>query len=193
MRKTARRQWSLTADHMVAYRIQLRLFLIPLVLLLCGCQGRTVRTTPQPPEQTGTAEMELLGPPERRDPTPADLDLTRPMDIQAIPRRQGKPDYPPQALPTGQACAARILYHVEVDGSATLVRLEWDKAPDTSYLKLFEDSIRDAMAGWEFSPAHRLMIHEDQNGVLGSKAIPIKYADRVIIRFSVLDGKGIVE
>ena len=137
--------------------------------------------------------MELLGPPERRERTPADLGLTRPIDIQATPRRQGKPDYPRQALPSEQACAARILYHVEEDGSATLVRLEWDQAPDTSYLKLFEGTIRDAIAGWEFSPAHRLTIYENQDGVMESKAIPIKYADRVIIRFRVVDGRGVVE
>jgi hypothetical protein len=97
------------------------------------------------------------------------------------------------ALPFIQSGTARILYHIEVDGSATLVRLEWDPAPDNDYIKLFEGSIQTAMAGWEFAPAHRIMTTEHPDGSIDSKAVPIKSADRVIIRFQVIDGKGVVE
>ncbi|MBD3868493.1 MAG: hypothetical protein IFK94_10255 [Acidobacteria bacterium] len=49
------------------------------------------------------------------------------------------------------------------------------------------------LAGWEFSPAHRIITTEHPDGLIDSKAIPIKSADRVIIRFHVVDGKGVVE
>ena len=137
--------------------------------------------------------MELLGPPERRERTPVDLDQIYPIDIQPFPRRQEKPQYPATGLPTSEACTARILFHVEVDGSVTPVRLEWEHPPDADFLKLFESSIRDAMAGWEYSPAHRIITTEQPDGSIEPKAIPIKAADRVIIRFRVVDGLGVVE
>jgi hypothetical protein len=167
--------------------------LMAAMFLLAGCNTVSPDTVPKPPEPTGSSEMEILGPPPRREPTPADLDRGYPTDLQAFARRQEKPSYPMEALPFVQSGTARILYHIEVDGSATLVRLEWDPGPDDDYLKLFEDSIQTAMAGWEFAPAHRIMTTEHPDGSIDSNAVPIKSADRVIIRFQVIDGKGVVE
>jgi hypothetical protein len=169
------------------------LLVVLLGVLLCGCRGNAVRTTPRPSGSTGTAEMEILGPPPRREPTVEDLEKGYPTDLQAFARRQAKPDYPPEAVDGAQECTARILFHVEVDGTVTLVRLEWDPEPDSGFLQLFEDSIRNAMAGWEYSPAHRIITTEKPDGSIDSKAIPIKSADRVIIRFRIVDGKGVVE
>ena len=189
MRRTARKRWSLKPEDVN----KLIPILLAALLLPSGCRNRLPQTTPHTPQTAGTSEMELLGPPPRREPTPEDLDINHPMDIKAVPRRQGKPAYPPAGLPTEQACIARVLYHVEPDGSATLVHLEWDVPPGDAFTKLFEASIRDAIAGWEFSPAHRIITTEFPDGSRDSEAIPIKYADRAVIRFRVLEGRGVVE
>ena len=201
MRRTARRRWSPKSEHdgIVADQHGCNLMkqrlpiLAAMVLLATGCKIVPPDTFPRSPEPTGSSEMEILGPPPRREPTPEDLRRPPHFETPAHARRQGKPEYPLEGLSTSQECMARILYHIEVDGSATLVRLEWDPAPGDGFLKLFEDSIREAITGWEFSPSHRLVPTEQPDGSIEPKAVPIKSADRVIIRFSVIEGRGVVE
>jgi hypothetical protein len=106
---------------------------------------------------------------------------------------QGLPVYPDSAIADGVACTARFLYHIETDGSATVVRLEWDLAPPPHHVETFESAIRDAVATWRFVPAFQLVYKETSDGKKGFEKPLIPKAGRALIRFRVEDGRGIVE
>ncbi len=91
------------------------------------------------------------------------------------------------------ACTARILYHVEVSGQATLIRLEWDVAPPPGHLEAFEDSITDAVDGWEFTAAFRIIREARDDGSIEPRIQPIPQAQHALVRFRVEDGKAVVE
>lgn len=165
------------------------------VLLLAGLVSGCAR--PVAPEVTprrsfdGATDMVIL-PPDGLEPTVrTEAELPPP---QAAPTtlEQALPEYPQAALTDEVACSAEVLYHIETDGGARLVRLEWEIAPPDEHRAVFETAIRDAIAGWRFVPAKRIRRDFDADGKLHWEEQPIPKAKRALIDFRVVEGRGTV-
>ena len=91
------------------------------------------------------------------------------------------------------ACSARVLYHIETSGSATLVRLEWDAPPPEQHREAFELAIQEAMAEWEFQPAMRVRGKKLPDGSTVPETRLVPKASYAVIRFRVVEGRGVVE
>jgi hypothetical protein len=102
------------------------------------------------------------------------------------------PSYPEVALADEVKCAARLLYHIQIDGSVTLVRLEWDEPPSSEYQLAFEEAIRDAIATWRYIPAKK-WVPTKMEGAIRTVPHAIPKAERAIVGFHVEEGHGIVE
>ncbi len=126
--------------------------------------------------------------------TPAEVYRERP-PAQTAPKTltQPLPAYPESALADEVSCSARILYHIETDGLATLVRLGWDVPPPDAHAAAFESSIHDAVAAWRFDPATRLNPGRRPDGVVTYSRQVIPKAVNVLIRFRVEGGRAVVE
>ena len=141
-----------------------------------------------PPPSVGTSQIDHFQPPpsgSTRVGTPS------PIIIPPGPLHQILPKYPESALSEAVACVARILYHVEISGQATLVRLEWDDPPPAEYVTEFEEAIRTAISQWSFIPAVRIVSKTQDDGSI--VRTPVPKAQHALIRFRVEDGKAIVE
>jgi len=115
------------------------------------------------------------------------------MVVPPTPITQNLPIYPESALEAAVACVARILYHVETSGQATLVRLEWKEPPPTEYLIMFEEAIRTAISQWAFHPAIRIVPERQDDDSIEAVQTPVPKALHALIRFRVENGKAVVE
>jgi len=159
------------------------------LLIASGCAQR-MQEPASPGSFIGKTQIEPLA------PTASDFRPGQKRAPLIIPPRilaQSLPQYPSGALEDGVACTARILYHVEVSGQATLVRVEWDVAPPSIHLGAFENSIADAVASWSFTAADRIIPEMQEDGSIESQIQPVPQAQHALIRFRVEDGKAVVE
>jgi hypothetical protein len=159
--------------------------------ILVGCAAR--RVPPDVDAQgVGTAELDLLPSPEPE--RPAGVAPTR-LPPEAAPETvsQALPTYPNSALNEGVTCTAELLYHIETNGSATLVRLTWNLPPPSDHRDAFESAINDAVTTWEFTPGYQLILVERADGTMRYEKRLIPKARRAMIRFRVEGGKGVVE
>jgi hypothetical protein len=161
------------------------------ILVIAACVACAGRQIPVENARIGTSDIEHLSPaaPESRP----EGEKRPPLIYPPEPLQQEAPEYPREALDSEVSCAARLLYHVESDGSASLVRLEWEKAPPEKFLATFDAAIRAAVAAWEFEPAQRVEPEKLPNGAIEPKMTPVPSAHRALIRFRVVDGRGVVE
>lgn len=163
------------------------------VIGLAGCAHRHLEVDQEPPQGLGTTEIEILPPPEPETAPPRDVRKRPPPEAAPQTISQALPTYPARALEDRVACAAQLLYHIQTDGSATLVRLNWDPAPPPGHEEAFESAIRDAVATWEFVPAYQLRFKELPDGSPSFEKRLIPKARRAVIRFRVEAGQPIVE
>lgn len=162
---------------------------ITALVFALGCAQRT-QDLPKPRPSVGKTQIEPLAP-TASDFRPGQkrVPLIIPPQILA----QDLPRYPGSALEEGVACTARILYHVEVSGRATLIRLEWDVPPPPVHLGAFEKAITDAVAGWAFNAAFRIIPETRDDGSIEPRHQPIPQAQHALVRFRVEDGQAVVE
>jgi len=167
-------------------------FLLAAALLLEGCRRKPVQATPPPPER-GTSELEIL--PAEQVPRATDPERKKVLAPESAPGtvRQDLPGYPETALGDAVECTATVLYHIETDGSARLVRLEWELEPPAEHVAAFEDAIRTAVGSWLFEPAKRYRFKEVADGSFRYDEQVIPKAARAIVRFRVVAGRGVVE
>jgi len=151
--------------------------------VLAGCSHRRV----------GTVGLEDLPPPEIAPSRLASPSARPSAEVPAQTLLQALPRYPDAALGDEVHCTARLLYHIEVDGTASLVRLEWDPAPAAEYREAFEKAIREAVATWSYTAARRYRWKKNPDGSLEFEERAIPTARRAIIRFRVEKGRGVVE
>jgi hypothetical protein len=159
--------------------------------ILVGCSARRVPLEVDL-QGVGRTDLELLPSPEPErtaDVNPASL----PPEAAPETVSQALPTYPSLAINDGVACTAELLYHIETDGSATLVRLTWDLPPPADHVDAFESAINDAVAAWEFVPGFQLRFKERADGTMSYEKHLIPKARRAAIRFRVEGGKGVVE
>jgi hypothetical protein len=159
-----------------------------LVTATTGCASR--KPPEQPVPHVGTARMDHFQPPATQSPR---VGVAAPMVVPPRARTQVLPAYPEAALDEAVACVARILYHVETSGRATLVRLEWAEPPPTQHLEAFEESIRNAVSEWTFHPAVRIEREQRADGSIEGVTTSQPKALHAFVRFRVEDGKAIVE
>lgn len=155
-------------------------------LILSGCAHR-----PPPgdsPDRSGATEIEDFQP-ESREPD----DRPPPLVIPPQALERPLPAYPETALADHVACTARVLFHVEPDGSVRLVRLEWDIPPPDEHVEAFESVIREVIPRWDYVPATRIEPRERPDGSIESKFRKIPKAQHSRIRFRVERGRGVVE
>jgi len=157
---------------------------------LLGCAARSPADLDA--RKVGRAELEPLPPPDPGRPVEASALALAP-EGAAKTLIQALPAYPDAALSDAVDCRAELLYHIETDGSATLVRLEWNPPPPAGHVAGFEASIRDAVATWRFEPAYQLRLKERADGGMTYEKRLIPKARRVAVRFRVEDGKAVVE
>ncbi len=114
---------------------------------------------------------------------------------QAAPTkvRQELPAYPTTALADQVDCTAELLFHILTDGTAKVVRLNWNPAPPEEHREAFDQAIRTAVAGWEFVPAFRWIRRTDDDGQVRVEKQDIPKGRNVRIRFRVEGGKAVVE
>ena len=159
-----------------------------LLLASAACAGS------KPPHgPTGASDLQVLPPPPRQPLPEGYKPRLGPPEIPPEVQEQALPGYPESALPDEVACVARLLYHILRDGSVKLVRLEWDEPPPAGHRGSFEESIRKAILGWRFIPAIKWVPTRMEDG--STKTVPqaIPKAERAIVRFSVEEGRGVVE
>jgi hypothetical protein len=138
-------------------------------LALSGCAGR--RSTVEQNPGVGWSEIRILPSPEP-DPAAAAVG-TLPAESAPEVVDQAPPSYPASALDDLVDCTARILYHIQTDGSAELVRLQWEPPPPSVHLEVFEAAIHEAIAGWAFVPGQQLAPWERPDGAFGFEWKPI--------------------
>jgi hypothetical protein len=141
----------------------------------------------------GTADFEVLPPPPYEPAPDAPRPKPRPPETPPETMEQPPPTYPDSALADGIACSAKLLYHILEDGSASLVRLEWETPPPPEHESAFVEQIRTAMLDWEFIPATKWVRKEREDGTIRLSPQAIPKAERAIVRFRVEGGHGIVE
>jgi hypothetical protein len=164
-------------------------WLVLLLALLIACAGGK-KPAVQP---TGTSDLEVLPPPPY-EPPPEGARLKRgPLVLPYEVEDRSSPGYPEAALADEIACSARLLYHILRDGSAKLVRLEWEAPPPPEYETAFEEEILQAMASWRYTPARKMVPVKHEDGSTELVLEPVPKAERAIVRFRVEQGRGIVE
>jgi len=169
-----------------------RLFGTALILIVVGLTACAGAKAP-PVQPMGSSELEILPPPPY-EPLPEGVRPTlRPPETPPKVQDRMPPSYPDSALSEEIACAAKLLYHIQKDGSVTLVRLEWDEPPPSRFEESFEEEIRTAMLAWRFIPAKKLVPTTLEDGSIDLVPHPIPKAERAIVRFRVQEGRGIVE
>jgi outer membrane biosynthesis protein TonB len=146
----------------------------------------------QPQLTTGISEMEIL-PPEV-EVTSAKRDR-RKRTAESAPKTlaQALPNYPKTALADSVDCRVRLLFHIEIDGTARMVRLAWEHAPPVPHVAAFESAIHSAVATWQFEPAKRYDYRMDDEGKIDVSGKPIPKARNAIISFRVENGRPVVE
>ncbi len=159
--------------------------------IIIACAERIQPTQEPARPREGSSSLENVQPPAS-DPLPRDR-KPPPLVIPPAPFVQPLPVYPSQALEAEVACSARLLYHVERDGTARLVRLEWESAPPQEHLEVFEASIRNAIANWDFAPAQKIVPVKQPDGSIEPDGQPVPYAQHAIVGFRVVEGRGVVE
>jgi len=163
--------------------------LIASALLSCA-RSRTPETQPAP---SGTSDLEILPPPPQ-EPAP---EGSRPQRgrivIPPVPKKLAPPRYPDAAVSDGIACVAQLLYHIETDGTAKLVRLEWEDPPPPEHLTEFEETIRAAVSEWAYIPAIRLVPTKMPDGSTVTERRPVPKARHAVVRFRVVNGEGVAE
>ena len=159
------------------------------VLVVAACANLKAPET----NRTGTSDLEVLPPPPREPPPEGYTPRLRPPETPPETRRQSLPGYPESAVAFEVKCTARLLYHIQTDGSATLVRLEWEVPPPPEHLTRFEEKIQEAVASWEFIPAKKWVPTKMHDGSTTTVPHPIPKAERAVVRFRVEDGAGVVE
>jgi len=171
------------------------LLAIPVLLALIpwvGCAHRAETIESPSGIHVGRTDLEVL-PPE--PPPPALRDQSKRPPPEAAPETlsQALPAYPVSALEDGVSCTARLLYHIQTDGSAELVSLEWELAPPGEHREAFEPAILAAVGTWEFAPAYqlRLRIQPDESAHFEKRPIP--KAAHALVRFQVEDGQPVVQ
>lgn len=174
-------------------RIVRPIVLIVVLALAAGACRRQPPATEVVPSLAGSADLELLPAPEPPPPRPAERPRPARPEIAITTLSQELPEYPAAALEDRVTCTARLLYHIQTDGSADLIRLEWDAAPPEQHVAAFEASIDRTVETWKFVPAIRLIPRQASDGgqTYESKVIP--KAGRALIRFRVEEGKPVVE
>ena len=165
--------------------------MVALGLPSCSTRRPPVVDMSQP--GTGTAELEILPAVEPQSSYQTDAQKRPPPETAPQTLSQSLPTYPPSALEHGVACSARLLYHIQTDGSATLVRLAWDSSPPQEHLEAFESAIRAAVATWEFKPAMQLRLKTLADGSARFDKRVIPKAGHAIIRFRVDEGKAVID
>lgn len=161
-----------------------------LAIVALACAARVEPQQDASAPRVGTSDLENVPPPET-EPEPEAK--RRPFEIPAEIISQELPVYPQEAVSMEVACVARILYHIETTGSATLIRLEWEAPPPDQHREAFETSIEEALSRWEFKPAMKIRGKKLPDGSTVADQRLIPKASYAIIRFRVEDGRGIVE
>jgi len=164
-----------------------------LVLLVSACAMHKAPENDSQQPLVGTADLEDVPPPPRNPPSESYTPTRRPFEVPPRPLSKRLPLYPDSALPSEVTCVGRILYHVEVDGSATLVRLNWDVAPPDRFMAAFELAIRAAIDDWEFRPAVQVTPEKHPDGTVTPQNKFVPKARYAVIRFRVEQGQGVVE
>ncbi len=162
---------------------------ITALVFALGCAQRT-QDLAKPRSSVGKTQIEPLA------PTASDFrpgQKRAPLIIPPQILAQHLPQYPGSALEDAVACTARILYHVEVSGTATLIRVGWDVAPPPVHLDAFEKSLADAVARWAFNAAYRIIPETRDDGSIETRHQPIPQAHHALVRFRVEDGQAVVE
>jgi outer membrane biosynthesis protein TonB len=162
--------------------------LLIFVLATLCCAVKQEATSPQ---RAGTSELQpvyrVYNPPSGdRNSEPL------PPEHPPVPLIQELPTYPPEALPSEIACTAYLLYHTEMDGTATFVRVDWIEPPPDDFLAAFESAVERAVQSWEFEPAFKIVPTEMDDGAIEPVIKKIRFASRARIRFMVVDGVGVV-
>jgi len=168
----------------------MRIFVAIAVLVAASGCAQRMRESVTPDSSVGRSQIEPLAP-TASDFRPGQKRAPRIIPPQVL--AQHLPQYPSSALGDGVTCVARILYHIEVSGQATLVRLEWDIAPPADHLEAFEKSIVDAVALWAFHAAYRIIPETRDDGSIEPRNQSIPQAQHALVRFRVEDGKPVVE
>ena len=152
-----------------------------------GCAARRHATAESVP-RVGASSIEDFQPP----PTPTP-DRRPPLILPPQVLRRELPRYPESALAERVACVARILYHVDTAGRATLVRLEWVEPPPAEHVRAFEEALRTALSDWRFEPAVRVVPEKRSDGSIEPLQTPVPAAQHAFVRFRVENGQAIVE
>ena len=166
-----------------------RLLGLALLVTAVGCVAHKPPSQ-QAPASVGTSQMDHFAPPTSSSPR---IGKRPPLVIPPRPTVQSLPIYPKTALDDAVACVARILYHVEMSGEATLVRLEWDEPPPVEHLVDFEEAIGAAVAEWKFHAAFRIIPETQDDGSIEPVQKLLPKALHALIRFRVENGAPIVE
>ena len=171
-----------------------RLTVFALLLLLtttvpgCGRRAPTVET----PTFVGSSEIEVLRP-QSEPSIRVESEQRPPPEGAPATLQQDSPVYPESAIEARVTCAARLLYHIETDGTASVARIDWDVAPPEPHAPAFEATIHDAVATWRFQPAFQQVFRELPDGSYRFEKKPIPKAVTAVIRFRVVDGVPIVD
>jgi len=152
-----------------------------------GCAARQP-TLDDPTSRSGSAQIQDFQP-------ESDSSATGPPRLVIPPSalKRPLPEYPEPALDEEIACTARLLYHVEASGAVKLVRLEWDVPPPPHHLAAFEASISEAISHWDYTPAVRIGVMKQPDGSVKSTYTTIPKAQHSLIRFRVVEGRGVVD
>lgn len=161
-------------------------------LVTLGCAVKKDAVDPETiPQLSGQTELQTVQ--RVYNPPAGELAVEPPPpEHPPIPVHQPLPEYPPEAVPLEIACTAYLLYHTEMDGSASFVRIDWTLPPPDGHIASFEAAIERAVEEWEFDPAFKIIPTEMDDGAIEPVRKTIRFAGRAIIRFMVVDGVGIV-
>jgi len=152
-----------------------------------GCAARAPATT-EPVPRAGTSHIQDFQPPPSTDP-----ERRPPLILPPSALSRALPEYPASALDDAVSCVARILYHVETSGRATLVRLEWVEPPPAEHVAAFEDAVRTSVSRWRFESAVRVVPEKLADGSIEPRRTPVPTAQHAFISFRVEDGRAVVE
>jgi hypothetical protein len=160
------------------------------VLAAIGCAAKKPAQV-QTAQLVGISQIDHFQPPP--EGSPAKMGKRPPLVLPPEPLQQTLPEYPEAALGDAIACVARVLYHVETSGNATLVRLAWVEPPPAEHIADFEEAIGTGISKWRFIPALRVVPEKQTDGSIEPMETPVPTAQHAFVRFRVEDGKAVVE